>query len=159
MKPASSVLLFSVLVNLLSLGVVVSGGFHHSPAEPADAEVLRVRKVEIVNSKGELCAVLSGYDETGGELKLLRPGMRVQEGKEPVFAYIGSPFKSLTTFFIQDALAGTTRAQITIEGQFPELSFSGTSSHGEFEMHAGRATVGDPVIKLRNGGLGVVFEK
>jgi len=152
-------------VNFVSLGLVASGGFAVQDEAKSAEDVLRTQKLEIINSKGEVCAVLAGYDGLGGSLSLLRPGMRVKEGRPPVFAYLGSPFPSVSTFYLTDGINGECGATIAIEGkdinsgQRSKLSFQGVSDNGYFEMHAGRATAGEPSIRIKNGGKGVVLEK
>jgi len=163
MKPTGIALLASAIVNLVSVGFV-AGGFASQDEAKSTDDVLRTQKLEIVNSKGEVCAILAGHDGLGGSLSLLRPEMRKEDGRPPVFAYLGTPFESFSTFYITDAVDGGCGASIQIEGnkykgRVSELSFSGKSEHGSFEIHAGRATAGEPSIRIRNGGHGVVLEK
>ncbi|MCH1570077.1 MAG: hypothetical protein L7S64_01950 [Longimicrobiales bacterium] len=161
MNSAKIALLASSVLNLVTVGFLANSRFD----QDATDKVLRAEKLEIVNSKGEVCAILAGYDGLGGSLSLLRPDMKVEKGQPPVFAYLGSPFPSVSSFYLTDGINGECSASIAIEGkeintgQRSTLTFQGVSEHGSFEMHAGRATAGEPSIKIKNGGMGVVLEK
>lgn len=163
MKTTGIAFLASALVNIVFLGFV-GGGSVSQDGSKTTVDVIRTRKLEIVNSKGEVCAILAGHDGLGGSLALLRPEMRTDNERPPVFAYIGSPFESFTTLYVTDAVDGECAASIRIEGnkykgKASELSFSGKSEYGSFEVHAGRANAGEPAIRVKNGGQGVVLEK
>jgi hypothetical protein len=162
MKPSNIALLASALVNLVSVAFLASSMAAQDDAKPVE-DLLRTQKLEIVNSKGEVCAVLAGHDGSGGSLSLLRPGMRVEEGRPPVFAYLGSPFTSYSTFYLTDGVTGDCGVTIAIEGkhkgQVSKASLGGKSELGSFELHAGRANAGEPSIRIKNAGNDVVIEK
>ena len=162
MKPSGIALVASAILNFVSVGFLANGLTAQDEAKSPE-DVLRTQKLEIVNSKGEVCAILVGHDGLGGSLSLLRPEMQKEDGRPPVFAYLGSPFPSYSTFYLTDGITGDCGAALAIEGkidgQLSKLTFSGKSELGSFELHAGRANAGEPSIRVKNRGQGVVLEK
>lgn len=140
----------AILFTLVNAAIAFAGYRAKVPARPRQ-EKLTTTRLEIVNDKGEVCAVLSGDDQLGGSLKIMHPGMRHAAGKEPLLAYIGCPLPGLATMYLRDSIDGEAQAGISIEGEFPDVSLRGSSRNGSFQVHAGRQRVGDAVLEVKSG--------
>ena len=167
MRTTGIVLLVSSALNLVAAAFVATG-FSGQASPKSEDGTLRIRKLELVDSQGEICGILAGNDNLGGTLTLYRPGMKVKEGRPPVVAFLGCVFPSLSLFYLKDGVTGERAATIKVDAKtmHPELrsqvSFTGGSDYGSFEIHAGRQSEKLPCLqikKIKNGEEDVVFER
>lgn len=119
-------------------------------------DVIRTKRIEVVDDEGGVCLVLNG-GQSGGWMQLQRPGRTVNGKSEPTFAYIGSVFPGHADFFFGDPTGDSTVGLSMSIGGMPQSGVLTLTGLGGGEVLRLDTWPLRPTLTLRKPGDGPVL--